>query len=138
MSVKRVSNPMKQIVPIVLVAAALSCVPVLAHHSGAMFDATKTVTVSGTVQEWQYVNPHSWLRVLSLESDGTTTTWSFEGPSPSGGGLAANSLLHKDTFKPGDKVAVETHPMKDGRHAGSLGDVTFADGHKWVMRRPTL
>ncbi len=134
------NNLMKRMGSIVLAAAAVGAgaAPVLAHHSGAMFDAAKTVTVNGTVQEWQYVNPHSWLRVLVLGSDGNTTVWSFEGPSPSGGGLAANSILHKDTFKPGDKVSVETHPMKDGRHAGSLGDVTFSDGHKWVMRRPTL
>jgi len=38
-----------------------STVPALAHHSAAMFDETKTITVTGVVKEWQLTNPHSWL-----------------------------------------------------------------------------
>ncbi len=107
-----------------------------AHHSAAMFDMTKTVAVSGTVKEWQFMNPHSWLQLVAVDSDGKEVQWSFEGPSPAGGGASVNSLMRKDTFKPGDKITVESHPMKDGRHAGLLGPVTFADGHKWMPRMP--
>jgi hypothetical protein len=96
----------------------------------------KTMEVSGTVKEWQFVNPHSWLQVIATDAAGGSTAWSFEGGAPAGGGSSVNSMMHKDTFKPGDKVTVQTHPMKDGRHAGTLSEVTFADGHKWSPRRP--
>lgn len=123
-----------------LVSMALACVcasvPAWSHHSAAMFDMTKTVAVSGTVKEWQFMNPHSWLQVVALDADGKEVQWSFEGPSPAGGGSSVNSLMRKDTFKPGDKITVDSHPMKDGRHAGLLGPVTFADGHKWMPRMP--
>ena len=117
-------------------AALMGAVPALAHHSAAMFDMEKTMTISGTVKEWQFMNPHSWLQVVSMDPQGKEEQWSFEGASPAGGGTSPNAQLHKDTFKPGDKVTVETHPMKDGRHAGILGTVTFADGHKWIARGP--
>lgn len=107
-----------------------------AHHSAAMFDMTKTVSVTGTVKEWQFMNPHSWLQVMTVDADGKEVQWSFEGPSPAGGGVSVNAMMSKDTFKPGDKITVESHPMKDGRHAGLLGPVTFADGHKWAPRPP--
>ena len=117
-------------------AALMGAVPALAHHSAAMFDMDKTMMISGTVKEWQFMNPHSWLQVVSMDPQGKEEQWSFEGPSPAGGGTSPNSVLRKDTFKPGDKVTVATHPMKDGRHAGWLGVVTFADGHKWNPRAP--
>jgi len=50
----------------------------LAHHSGAMFDDQTTVEISGTVKEFQYTNPHSWLIVDVQGSDGSITTWGFE------------------------------------------------------------
>ncbi len=99
--------------------------PALAHHSAAMFDQSKTVTVTGNVKEFQYTNPHSWLQVLAAGKDGKATLWGFEAEGPS-------SLLRAgikfSTFMPGDKVTVMAHPMKDGRPAGLLMNVTKADG----------
>src|ERR1700676_2034050 len=117
-------------------AAMLASTPVWSHHSAAMFDMQKTVVVSGTVKEWQFMNPHSWLQVMAVDASGKEVQWSFEAAAPAGGGSSPTSLLRKDTFKPGDKITVETHPMKDGRPAGILGAVTFADGHKWIPRQP--
>jgi hypothetical protein len=99
-----------------------------------MFDNTKEVTVSGTVKEWQFVNPHSWLQVVVPGPDGKIVQWAFEGGRPGGGGDSPNSALRADSFKPADKVSVKTHPMKDGRPAETLGEVTFADGHKYSPR----
>ena len=132
------SNAKMRELPVSLLALSAMCAlgTAQAHHSAAMFDMTKTVAVSGTVKEWQFMNPHSWLQVVALDAEGKEVQWSFEGPSPAGGGVSVNSLMRKDTFKPGDKITVESHPMKDGRHAGLLGPVTFADGHKWMPRLP--
>lgn len=107
-----------------LVAAA----PVFAHHSSAMFDHTKQLTLEGTVKEWKFTAPHSWLMVEVRQQDGKAVVWALEGGGPSG-------KLRKDTFKPGDKITVVTHPMRDGRPAGLLGVVTLPDGRK-VNEKP--
>src|SRR6185436_366170 len=56
----------------------------LAHHSAAMFDEKKTITVEGEVKEFQLTNPHPWLLVDVKDKAGKVSTWGFEaeGPSP--------------------------------------------------------
>jgi Family of unknown function (DUF6152) len=67
-------------VALVLMAPAAA----LAHHAAAMYETEKTVTVSGTVEEFKYVNPHAWLYVVVTDDNGEETLWGFEaeGPSP--------------------------------------------------------
>jgi hypothetical protein len=105
--------------------AALAATPALAHHSGAMFDPTKTVTLEGTVKEFQYTNPHSWLEILVTGADGKIVEWGFESEGPS---TLLRAGIKAKTFMPGEKVTVVCHPMKDGRSAGGLVTVTKADG----------
>ena len=62
---------------------SLAAVPAIAHHSGAMFDDKKEVTLTGVVREFQYTNPHSWLLVDVTGNDGKVTTWGFEAEGPS-------------------------------------------------------
>jgi hypothetical protein len=62
-----------------VVAAAIFTVPASAHHSFAMFDATKEVTMSGTVKEFEWTNPHSWLRVtVNDQKTGKPVLWALE------------------------------------------------------------
>jgi hypothetical protein len=71
---------------VVLGAGALmlaSAGAAFAHHSGAMFDAAKVVTITGTVKEFRYTNPHSWLYVTTTDADGKATDWAFEAEGPS-------------------------------------------------------
>jgi hypothetical protein len=107
------------------VAASLFVAPALAHHSFAMFDATKTVEMAGTVKEFQWTNPHSWLQVNVTDQQGVTKEWSLEMGSP--GGLARNGWRPK-TVVPGDKVTVKIHPLKDGTAGGQLLSVVLPDG----------
>src|SRR5215469_10295755 len=65
------------------IAAALFAVPAVAHHAFAMFDQSKVLYVSGTVKQFEFVNPHAWLHVAIVNDKGDTSTWSFEGGSPS-------------------------------------------------------
>ena len=116
----------------VLIAAAIAALatatltpPAMAHHSGAMFDPTKTVSLEGTVKEFQYTNPHSWLQILVTGADGKVVEWGFESEGPS---TLLRAGIKAKTFTPGEKVTVLCHPMKDGRAAGSLMQVTKADG----------
>jgi hypothetical protein len=97
----------------------------LAHHSGAMFDAAKEVSLAGTVKEFQYTNPHSWLVVNVPDASGKVTEWSFEAEGPS---TLLRAGIKKSSLMPGDKVTVKGHPLKDGRPGAGLMNVTKADG----------
>ena len=122
---------MKKIAMAVLAGTlGLSALPAFAHHSGAMFAEDKLVTVSGTVKQFQYTNPHAWL-VIEVPEAGKTTTWSFEM-----GELSAltRAGIHKQDFEPGTKVTVTGHPMKDGRPAGSFNKAVRSDGVEFTPR----
>lgn len=117
----------------ILVAGALVvCLPVLAHHSGAMFEDERTLTLSGTVTHFDYVNPHSWLYVDVENDDGSTTEWGFE--------LDAPPRLRRLGVSPrfweaGDQVTVRTRPLKDGRPAGLLVGAVNRDGDSFGNTR---
>jgi Family of unknown function (DUF6152) len=99
---------------------------VRAHHSGAMFEPTKSVEFDGTVKEFQWTNPHSWLQILGADGKGGVEEWSLElGPLV---GLSRAGWKPR-TLKPGDKVKVVFHPMRDGSRGGRLVSVTLPDGH---------
>src|SRR6201986_499476 len=103
---------MKKVLVAVSVAAlAASAAPALAHHSGSMFDPTKTVTLEGTVKEFQYTNPHSWLEIVVIGADGKAVEWGFESEGPS---TLLRAGIKAKSFTPGEKVTVVGHPMKDG------------------------
>jgi hypothetical protein len=94
----------------------LVSVPAIAHHSGAMFDDKKTVTLTGVVKDFQYTNPHSWLLVDVKGSDGKVTTWGFEAEGPS---TLLRAGIRKSDFKAGTPVTISGHPMRDGRPAAA-------------------
>jgi Family of unknown function (DUF6152) len=119
------------------VAAAMGIVLLMpldaatAHHSAAMFDHANTITLHGTVKNFQFTNPHSWLIVIVTSADGKPVEWGFEAEGPS-------TLLHAGilpkSFQPGDKVTVTANPMRDGRPAGALISVVMADGSVYRTR----
>jgi hypothetical protein len=117
----------KLLIGLAVSAASLTglSTPAFAHHSAAMFDHDKKVTLQGTVKEFQYTNPHSWLQVMVAGADGKSTEWGFEAEGPS---TLLRAGIKASSFKPGDKVTIVANPMKDGRPAGSLIQVTKADG----------
>ena len=109
-------------------AAAMYAAPALAHHSFAMFDADKRVTLNGTVKELEWTNPHSWLRIM-VEDPKThqPRQWSIELASV---GQQARIGWTPTIVKPGDKVTVEINPLKDGARGGTLKLITLPDGTK--------
>jgi hypothetical protein len=107
----------------ILMAGAMA--PAVAHHSAAMFDMDKTVSLTGVVKDFQYTNPHSWLIVAVPGADGKEVDWSFEAEGPS---TLLQNGIKKSSLPPGEKVTVRTHPMKDGRPAGAWIDLTDSKG----------
>ena len=99
--------------------------PALAHHSFAMFDAEKTVTLKGTVKEFEWTNPHSWLRVMVMDDAGTVRQWALEMGSP---GQQSRVGWKPDSVKPGDQVTVQMHPLKDGSRGGQFVSADLPNG----------
>jgi uncharacterized protein DUF6152 len=108
-----------------LVAVAMVAVPAVAHHSFAMFDATKTMTVEGTVKEFHWTNPHSWIFVTVADASGKSAEWAIEMGSPPG--LLRQGWEPK-TLTPGMKVKVLIRPLKDGKVGGQFLGITLPDG----------
>jgi hypothetical protein len=107
------------------IAFTLSAIPALAHHSFAMFDAEKKVTLDGTVKEFQWTNPHSWILLTVSDAQGKAEQWAIEMGGPSG--LARQGWVPK-TLTPGMKVQAVIHPLRDGTPGGQFMAVTLPDG----------
>ena len=102
--------------------------PAWAHHSHAMFDHDKEVTVTGTVSQWVFRNPHVFLYVDARTDAGETVTYIVEMSN------ITNMLkvgFTATTFKAGDKVTVTLHPLIDGRPGGNYIVATSADGKQF-------
>jgi hypothetical protein len=113
---------------------AASCALVLliagssyAHHSAAGVDRTKTVTLTGTVKEFRWTNPHSWLRIDVSNDKGELQTWTLEMTSPA---FLVRAGWKSTTLKPGDKVTAVGRPMRNGDPGGLFVSVTLPDGKK--------
>lgn len=104
---------------------ALYAPSALAHHSFAMFDAEKTKTLEGTVKEFQWTNPHSWILLMVDNAQGQAEQWAIEMGGPAG--LARQGWVPK-TLAPGMKVKTVIHPLRDGNNGGQFMAVTLPDG----------
>ena len=100
-------------------------VPVLAHHSPAAFDRTKEVTLVGTVKEFRWQNPHTWIEVLVPDEKGEEVLWGVELTSPT---YLIRAGWKSNTIKPGDKVTVVGEPGAQRRAGRNLRSLTLADG----------
>ncbi len=110
---------------ITVTACTVLAVPAFAHHSYAMFDREKMVTVTGAVTNFEWAAPHIYVWVKVPNATGGSDVWGMEGGSPT-------SLVHngwsKKSLATGDKVTVDLRPLKDGRNGGYLVKITKADG----------
>ena len=113
------------------VAAATATSTGLAHHSAAMFEEKKTITVEGVVKEFQYTNPHSWLLVDVTDKSGKVTTWGFEAEGPS---TLQRAGIRPSELPVGTKLTITGRPMKDGRPAAIWEYAVRADGKKYNPR----
>jgi hypothetical protein len=113
---------------LVAMAAAIllaSIQPVVAHHSGAEFDTNKTIEIAGTIKEFQFKNPHTWIQVLVDDGKGQQVEWSLEWGAPNSLGRQG---IRPSTFPAGAKVTMRLRPMRNGSPAGAFVGAKFADG----------
>jgi len=117
--------PWRTIMGVVMLAAGTAA----AHHSGAAFDNSKRVTVTGTVKEWEWTNPHAWLQLEVPDAKGNSVEEGFEAGSPN---TMFRDGFRINSFKPGDVVSVVAGPRRDGGPGGALIQVKTASG-TWLQ-----
>jgi len=122
-------NRMKLAIGIAIgVVAMLAASAASAHHSHAMFDSEKQVTLTGVVKEFQWNNPHCWIQLLVQDpgdSNAAPVEWAVELGAP------IQLLRHgwkPGSLKPGDRITVVVNPLRDGRTGGQLVSATGPDG----------
>lgn len=116
---------MYKVIVTALVFGALAAGPATAHHSFAMFDLMTDQKLTGTVKSYQWTNPHVFVELAVPNGAGGEDVWMLEAASPLSlrrNGWRANS------FKPGDTITADIHPLKEGALGGQLVNVTLADG----------
>lgn len=109
--------------------------PVLAHHSQAMFDMAKCLTIDGTVRTFEYNFPHSWLWIVVPNKDDTQSIWAFEAAAPAQM-IEIDKRWARDVVKKGDKITIQYSPNKNGRNSGALHSVLLPDGTKILAATP--
>jgi hypothetical protein len=115
-----------------IILTLLSAAPAFAHHSFAMFDTTKQVSLRGTVKELQWTNPHCFVQVVVADQE-APVEWSIEMNSPLD---MYRSGWRPGTFKPGDRIAVVINPTRDGTRGGSLVSAMDSTGKTLTTTRP--
>jgi len=105
--------------------------PLQAHHSMAGFDRVKTVSLTGTIKQFKWANPHSWIEIEVPNSKGGVDTWNAEMTAP---GILARAGWKSNLLKAGDKVTVAIHPLLTGEPGGLFVSVTLADGQTYTER----
>ena len=108
-------------------ALALMSGAALAHHSFAMFDQDNPIELEGTVQEFKWTSPHSFILLRVKEQDGNVTVWNLEAGSPTA--LSREGWTAK-TIKAGDEVRLTVEPLRSGAPGGAWNVIRakFKDG----------
>ncbi len=101
-------------------------VPSQAHHAITAYDRTQSISISGTVTKWQFINPHAgvWIEVVDERDNVTEWSGEFQGTLD----LYRHFSWNKNTFAPGDQIALTGYPARDGTKSMSVRIVVFADG----------
>ena len=99
----------------------------LAHHSPIVFGRTRQVTLTGTVTEFRWGNPHSWIHIDVADGDGKVANWSIEMNPAS---HLAREGWRSSTLKAGDKITVVVFPLRNDEKGGQYISVTLPDGKK--------
>ena len=126
---------MKFVAGAVVALVALSGA-VAAHHSPAVFDQTKKLELKGTVKAFKWQNPHTFLDIDVPGAKGRVETWTVEMTSPT---YLLRAGWKNNSVKPGDKVSVIVHPVKEGDVKGGIFvSITLADGRTLTERPARL
>lgn len=112
----------------------LASIPLAAHHAvQSEYDTNKRVTVTGTINKVDIINPHSYIVLDVKDSSGGVKTWELATAGPTV--LRQMGLATKGTFKIGDLLVVTGYPARDGSARAYALEVTFSNGRKVLLGR---
>lgn len=100
-------------------------VPLAAHHGAAAFDTNRDLTLTGTVTEWIWANPHCFLKFDARDDTGMVRNWAVETQNPTD---MSKRGWRRSSFKVGDTVTVVLEAVKNGSPVGRVKTVTLANG----------
>lgn len=127
---------MTKVLPGCVLALMLAAIaPLVAHHSPAAFDRTREVTLKGTVKEFRWQNPHTWIEVNVPDDKGKVVLWGVELTSPT---YLIRAGWKSNIIKPGDHVTVIVNPVRTGEPAGIFRKLILADGRELTERPARL
>jgi Family of unknown function (DUF6152) len=116
----------RRFIVLTILSSSLGLPLAVAHHSFAMFDQAKLVTLKGTVTEFQWTNPHAFIHLEVPKGDPLGGAWDIELNSPNN---LKRQGWNSKTLKPGDQVTIVANPLRDTSKKGGLfGTVTLSDG----------
>jgi len=111
----------------------LTTATVFAHHSFAVYDHTKTLTLKGSVTKWQWSNPHAYLDIDVKDAGGAVKHYTLEGTSIN---MLQRTGWRSNMIKAGDQVTAIAAPLLNGEPGGLLLEITLANGEKKELPVP--
>jgi hypothetical protein len=127
---------MRKIINILIVSSVVLflAVSVLAHHSPAVFDRTKEVKLVGSVKEFRWSNPHSFIELEVRNEKGATDTWAVEMNPPN---YLVKAGWTSKTVKPGDMVTIMVNPLRTSETVGKFVRITLPGGQELTENPPS-
>jgi len=115
----------------VMLALLIACGQAAAHHGSSNYDLSKSVSVKGTVTQFDFINPHSAIHLEAKDDKGNAEQWLIEADSPNN---LARAGWTRDSLKPGDQVTIVGNRLKDGSKVMRLQKIIFAGGKELKPR----
>jgi hypothetical protein len=112
-------------------ALLMTCGVATAHHGSSNYDLSKSVSVKGTIAQFEFINPHSAIHLEAKDDKGNAEQWLIEADSPNN---LARAGWTRDSLKPGNQVTIVGNRLKDGSKVMRLQKVIFADGKELKPR----
>jgi hypothetical protein len=103
--------------------------PSFAHHGGAAYDTEKSVTLKGTIANFEWTSPHSQIHLDVADDKGNVVHWNFECQPPS---ILIHAGWTKTSLKPGDQVTIIARPARNGSPVGIVSKVVLANGQELI------
>jgi hypothetical protein len=109
----------------------LAAAPMWAHHAfAAEFDIGKPVTLTGTVTQMEWINPHAWIHIDVKGPDGKITSWMVEGGSPN---ILLRRGFTKHSLETGTEIVITGYQAKSGENRANGANITFKDGKRLFL-----
>ena len=116
-----------KLTPLIAIGLAAISAPLFAHHGGAAYDTEKSVTLKGTIANFEWTSPHSQIHLDVTDEKGNVVHWNFECQPPS---ILTHAGWTKNSLKPGDQVTIVARPTRNGAPIGIVSKVILANGQE--------